>query len=312
MKARQRCLIPITIALIIVGISISALALNHYDSHSSKKDSVELKDPYVPCGVLPPKTENISEVIVLDMSLVEYAEEAWIDNNREVVVKLDYSMLEKGLVFVSADNIKPEKLRISFYKNTSDVQSCSRIFKEGYYPLINGTGIYYLQIFVESTAETFSGIAITSFSAEFDEIELFKYSNFAATYHEDSPLAQKAYTVTKDLDNDHEKAAEIARVIRIRFVYDIEYSDLAEEVGDCDLFYERNGGVCYHFSALFSAMMRSIGIPTREVRGSLEFEEGLYHSWNEYYSDGEWRTVDVKYYKQQEQLKYTKDKNSER
>jgi Transglutaminase-like enzymes, putative cysteine proteases len=312
MNTRKWSLVPIIIVIIIVCISTIALVLNHYDLNPLIKDSGKSKEQYVPLGILPARTENSEEIVVLDMSRIEFAEELLIDKNREVVVKLDYSMLDKGLVYVSSDNIDPGKLRLSFYTDTSDVQSCSRIFKEGYYPLINGSGTYYLQIFVESVTETFSGVAITYFFAEFDEIELYKYSNFAATYHEDSPLAHKAYEITKGLGSDHEKAEEIARVLRTRFVYDIDYSVLAEEVGDCDLFYEREGGVCYHFSALFSAMMRSIGIPTREVRGSLEFDESLYHSWNEYYSDGEWHLVDVMNYNFQEQLKHVKDKNSER
>ena len=312
MKARTWYLIPLVIVLIIICVFVSTLVVNRFDQHSSKTDSGDIKEPYVPLGLLPAASENISEIVLLDMSRVDAAEDLRIDENCEVVVKLDYSTLEKGLVFVSADNIKPEKLRISIYKDASDVQSCNRVFKEGYYPLINGTGTYYLQIFAESITETFAGVATTSFFAEFDEVELFKYSNFAATYHEDSPLAHKAYAATKDLDGDHEKASEITRILRISIIYDLDYGALPEEAGDCDLFYERGRGVCYHFSALFSAMMRSIGIPTREVRGSLVFVEGMYHSWNEYYSDGQWHTVDVMYHRQQDQFEYIKDKNSER
>ena len=312
MKKKKRHLKPIAIVIFSISIFIATQTINCFGPSSYKTDVGELIDSHTPMGVLPEKSENISEIITLDMSRVDVSKDILDDEECDAVVNLDYSMLNKGLVFVSADNIEPRNLRISIYQDFSEVQSCHRIFKEGYYPLINGEGIYYLQIFIESSAGKFSGVAVTSFYAEFDEVEPFKYSNYAATYYENSPLTQQAFIITKDLDNYQDKVSAITRALRIGIVYNIEYYDLAEEAGDCDTFYERGEGICYHFSALFSAMMRSIGIPTREVRGSITFGETIYHSWNEYYSDGEWHDVDVVNYKQQKWIEYIKDKNSER
>ena len=312
MKSKKGYLVPLALVIFSISVLIATQIGNFSDQFAINTDIGELQYSHTPQGVLPKKSENVSETIVLDMSLIDVSKDILYDENRNASVGVDYSMLDKGVVFVSADNIDPGKLRISFYKDFADARSCHRIFKEGYYPLIDGTGTYYLQIFVETNEGVFSGVAAISFTAEFDRVEPFKYSNFAATYHENSPLAQKAFTITTDLDSYQDKVAEITRVLRTGFKYNLDYYEIEEETGECDIFYERGEGICYHFSAIFSAMMRSIGIPTREVRGSITFGETIYHSWNEYYSDGEWHDVDVVNYKQKELYEYKKDKNSER
>ena len=42
-------------------------------------------------------------------------------------------------------------------------------------------------------------------------------------------------------------------------------------------------------------MMKSRGIPAREVRGTIIYPTGerQYHSWNEYYDNGQWHQMDV-------------------
>ena len=53
-------------------------------------------------------------------------------------------------------------------------------------------------------------------------------------------------------------------------------------------------GICYDYSALFAAMLRSQNIPTKLIKG---YRAGLdeYHAWNQVYLDGKWVTIDTTY-----------------
>jgi len=55
-------------------------------------------------------------------------------------------------------------------------------------------------------------------------------------------------------------------------------------------------GICYDFSSVFAAMLRSQGIPVKLVKGYTTNVEG-YHAWNEVYNSetGEWIVVDTTY-----------------
>ncbi len=51
-------------------------------------------------------------------------------------------------------------------------------------------------------------------------------------------------------------------------------------------------GICYDYSSLLAAFMRSKGFPTRLVKGYSNNVEG-YHAWNEVLIDGQWMVVDT-------------------
>ncbi len=53
-------------------------------------------------------------------------------------------------------------------------------------------------------------------------------------------------------------------------------------------------GICYDYSSLFAAFMRSKGFPTRLVKGYTKNVEG-YHAWNEVLIEGKWMVVDTTY-----------------
>ena len=73
-----------------------------------------------------------------------------------------------------------------------------------------------------------------------------------------------------------------------------ETNKIVNDVVDTDLAYNNGKGVCFHFSSLFSSMMKSIGVTTREVRGYSWSTDSAYHSWNEYLDEsGNWIPIEV-------------------
>ena len=70
-----------------------------------------------------------------------------------------------------------------------------------------------------------------------------------------------------------------------------------------DSILKTKSGICYDFSTLYGAMLRSTGVPTKLVTGYSLNAIG-YHSWNEIYDENtnEWLIVDLTYDVQLNQL----------
>ena len=61
-------------------------------------------------------------------------------------------------------------------------------------------------------------------------------------------------------------------------------------VPDIDDMLETKMGICFDFSALMGALLRSQGVPTQMVMG---YADITYHAWNNIYIDGEWVRYDA-------------------
>ena len=62
------------------------------------------------------------------------------------------------------------------------------------------------------------------------------------------------------------------------------------QLGDLDEVLETKMGICFDFSALMGALLRSQGIPTQMVMG---YADITYHAWNNILIDGEWVRYDA-------------------
>ena len=60
--------------------------------------------------------------------------------------------------------------------------------------------------------------------------------------------------------------------------------------------YKDKDGICYDFSVVFAAMLRTQGIETKLIKGYSTKVDG-YHAWNQIYDSEkeEWYTVDSTY-----------------
>ena len=64
-------------------------------------------------------------------------------------------------------------------------------------------------------------------------------------------------------------------------------------VPDIEQTYVDGKGICYDYASLLAAMLRSINIPTKLVKGYANSSPTVYHAWNEIYIDGEWLIIDT-------------------
>ena len=82
--------------------------------------------------------------------------------------------------------------------------------------------------------------------------------------------------IIENIDYDNEKISELT----YDYQPDIEETYLTEK------------GICYDYASLLAAMLRSLNIPAKLVKGYASYSPGDYHAWNEVYIDGEWIIID--------------------
>jgi hypothetical protein len=72
-------------------------------------------------------------------------------------------------------------------------------------------------------------------------------------------------------------------------VFTLDYDYLP----DIEKTFSDNLGICYDYSSLFAAMLHSIGIPAKLVKGYAGYAPDAYHAWNEVYVGGRWIVIDT-------------------
>ena len=67
---------------------------------------------------------------------------------------------------------------------------------------------------------------------------------------------------------------------------------LYDYLPDIEETYVEGKGICYDYASLLAAMLRSINIPTKLVKGYTSYDPDTYHAWNEVYIEGQWIVID--------------------
>ena len=280
---------------------------------SLKVSESNVEDMPTPQGVLPimPETTNLGKLIKSnEKSVYELS-----GNEKNAEVFVNYDLLNIGLVYLKVTEADASKIRVVILPHGMENDAkMTRVYKQGYYPLTFGSGDYLLVLFHKmNESNQYRPVFYASLSAEFDEVDPYKYSNVYSSYNENSLLVKKAYELTHDIASNEEKVEKLVKFLRKNIRYDVDYEKnvdiIGEQIFDSDVYYQKGKGVCYQYASLFSSMAKSIGIPAREVRGYREKNEGIFHSWNEYYLEGKgWITIDTMY----QNVEYYKDDFSER
>lgn len=71
-------------------------------------------------------------------------------------------------------------------------------------------------------------------------------------------------------------------------ISDLQYNYLP----DIEQTYLDRTGLCYDYASLYAAMLRSIGVPAKLVKGYASSDPNVYHAWTEIFIDGRWMILD--------------------
>lgn len=209
---------------------------------------------------------------------------------------LNTKSIETGILSLqySVPTSKPTKLMIEngservFYNLLADRT-------EENFPLNMGDGQYKISILEQVNGNQYRSIKTETLQVSIkDSTSLYLGSVQEIRWNAEMEAVKKAAELTEGLTSDKEKVQAIYQYIISNVSYD--YAKIptltSSYLPDVEQTFFSNKGICYDYSSLFAAMVRSVGVPARMAKG---YAPGIdeYHAWNEVLVDGEWITVDT-------------------
>lgn len=165
------------------------------------------------------------------------------------------------------------------------------------FPLQLGNGIYTVHIFEQKEGNKYTLVNKDSFNLNLtNENDAYLTSNEIIEWDSSSNAAMLAKELTKDLVNDTDKVEAIYTYIIKNIKYDNEKAETLNSnyLPNADYTLMTKKAICYDYASLFAAMTRSIGIPTKLIKGQKN-DISPYHAWNEVFINNEWLTIDSTY-----------------
>ena len=203
---------------------------------------------------------------------------------------LDYSNTADGYVMVcytgSSDKVK---VRVTGPTGVEYTYDLSLTGDYDVLPLSDGNGRYAVGVFENIADNRYS----TAFHFELevtlkDEFEPFLRPNKYVDFTPDGLTAKKAAELTSDCPTtlDKIKAVYEYTIENVSYDYDEAASVQSGYIPNVDEVLTSGKGICFDYAALMTAMLRSVGIPTKLVVG---YTGSLYHAWiNTYTSETGW------------------------
>jgi transglutaminase-like putative cysteine protease len=169
-------------------------------------------------------------------------------------------------------------------------------------PLQMGEGVYELAILENVSGTTYSYVLETSFKIDAINQEALNLNSHSIINwsDEDEAIVFLDELVSDDM-SEMEKVSAVHDYLTKALSYDVHKFDSIQGayIPDIDETFLTQMGICYDFSSLLAAMLRSEGIQTKLIMG-YRADTSVYHAWNEVLIEDEWQiidlTLDVEYY----------------
>ncbi len=206
---------------------------------------------------------------------------------------IDTSSVSDG--YVAAAAVCPDRLK--FQIKFGDMTYNFDLPSDGtpvIFPLVFGNGDYTFRIMRnivdKKYAEEYSVVQNVALADPFGP---YLRPNVYVPYTSGSNCINKAREVTASAHNQVEVVEAVYYFIISNVTYDYELAATVQSgyVPNPDVTLATGKGICFDYSALAAAMLRSLGIPTKEVHGYVS-PNGLFHAWNMFYTpETGWVTV---------------------
>ena len=207
---------------------------------------------------------------------------------------IDTSAVNDGYVSVAAESAE----RLKFQVTNGEMTYNYDLPNDGtptMYPINMGDGSYLFRVMQNTSGnnyvELYSDTADVSLGSEFLP---FLLPNMFCDYDGSSACVAKAKELVANAANEGEALSAICLFVVDNVGYDNDKAQkLATTSGyapNPDETLETKTGICFDYSSLAAAMLRSQGIPTKIVTGYVD-PNNIYHAWIMVYIDGTWKTA---------------------
>ena len=230
-----------------------------------------------------------------------------INVERDENAMIDYSNIHDGYVIVEYSGKSDKTLRVVVVAPHGEIYIYA--LSDGGFseiiPITEGDGEYTIGVYEHIEADNYGKvISIKTNVTLKDGFLPFIHPNQFVNFTSESELVALAAELTKNAKNTEEKIAAIYNYVVDNFSYDYDLAASVRSgyIPDLDDVLHKKEGICFDYSALVTAMLRSQGIPTRLEIG---YHGQEYHAWiskycdingwieNRYHYDGnEWYRMD--------------------
>jgi len=228
----------------------------------------------------------------------------------------DTTGLNKGVVAIAYNSDSNKRLKVMIEKSgksmTYDLKNDGQTES---FPLQMGDGQYKVSVLENTSGNNYRYISTKEVALDItDDKKVYLASVQNIRWNSDMETIKMVSKLTKGLSTDSEKIKAIYNYVTNNISYD--YDKLTKlsstYVPDIDNITSSGKGICYDYSSVFAAMLRSQGIPAKLVKGNSTNVEG-YHAWNEVYNadTGKWVIIDTTYDSQMKaaKAKYSMEKS---
>lgn len=212
----------------------------------------------------------------------------------------DTAGLEAGFVTIAYDSDSDSRLKVMVEKSGKSITyNLNNDGAAESFPLQFGDGRYSISVLENIGGNKYRYVSTKEVTLNIrDDKKVYLASIQNIRWNSDMNAVKLASKLTGGLKTDSEKISAIYGFVVNNVSYDNDKLAKVSTtyVPDIDSTIASGTGICYDFSSLFAAMLRSQGIPTKLVMGYTPNAVG-YHAWNEVYNSdtGKWVIVDTTY-----------------
>ena len=211
-----------------------------------------------------------------------------VEQNAKVV--LDWSNTDDGYIMIRylGDN---GKVKVKIYGPTGSDYTYNLSLDGEYdvFPLSDGSGTYSVGVYENVSGSSYSTAFYFSMDTTLeDEFAPFLRPNKYVDFTIESIAAATAAQITADSVSALDKINAVYEYTISNISYDYELAENVQSgyIPDIDAVLKSGKGICFDYAALMTAMLRSVGIPTKLVVG---YTGELYHAWiNTYTEESGW------------------------
>lgn len=166
------------------------------------------------------------------------------------------------------------------------------------YPLQLGNGSYKVRVMENTSGNKYIPLFEKTLDVQLsNSLSPFLNPNQYVMYTDDWKIVQKANELTKGKKTEAEKIGAIYEYIVTNIKYDKAKAASVQSgyLPNIDETLTSKKGICFDYAALMGGMLRSQGIPTRLIVGTVSPSD-INHAWNEIYlKDKGWVSVKIQF-----------------
>lgn len=209
--------------------------------------------------------------------------------------------IDKGIVGVSFSDNSGKAYKVLVVKDGDPSAKVSYpLFPNGqtdYFPLTRGNGDYTVALLVGAGNGKYAFLEKKTVTLNLQDesvIYLNSIQNIEWTPEDDA--IKYALNLAKDQSSAKAAFEMFYKYMTETVMYDFQKASSVkgDYVPSISKTFVDSKGICYDYSSMFAAFMRSKGVPTRLVKGyTPNVGENIYHAWNEVLIEGKWMVVDT-------------------